>query len=139
MARPLPIDYREWRPISTAPFDRDIEIAYINYEGTHSLVFPCRRILDGWMKAETRERIEVRPSHWREYKKSLFCFSNRASFASSSASRRAINCRFVLSASLANSLRKCSILRRATVLSTAGSPNRHISPPALNICLFRPA
>jgi hypothetical protein len=71
MARPPPSGDREWRPISTAPFDRDIEIAYLNYDGTHALVFPCRRVLNGWMKAETRERIDVQPSHWREWVQKL--------------------------------------------------------------------
>jgi len=66
MAKP-PSHDREWHPISTAPFDRDIEIAHINYGGAHALVFPCRRILNGWVKAETRERIDVQPSHWREW------------------------------------------------------------------------
>jgi hypothetical protein len=31
------------------------------------LVFACRRILDGWIKAETRERLDVHPTHWREW------------------------------------------------------------------------
>jgi hypothetical protein len=35
----------EWHTIATAPFDRDLELAVIGYDGTHALVFPCRRIL----------------------------------------------------------------------------------------------
>jgi hypothetical protein len=36
--------------IEAAPFDRDLEVAVINSEGTHAVVFPCRRILgDGLM------------------------------------------------------------------------------------------
>jgi hypothetical protein len=31
------------------------------------LVFPCRRILGGWMKVETKERLDVRPTHWRDW------------------------------------------------------------------------
>lgn len=58
----------EWRPISEAPFDRDLEIAVIKGSNPHALVFPCRRILGGWMKAETRERIKVRPTHWRDWR-----------------------------------------------------------------------
>ena len=58
---------REWQSIKVAPFDRDLEIAVINYDGAHALVFPCRRVLDGWIKAETRERISVQPTHWREW------------------------------------------------------------------------
>ena len=40
-----------WQPISTAPFDRDLELAVLDAEGPHTLVFPCRRILGGWTKA----------------------------------------------------------------------------------------
>ena len=55
----------EWQPISTAPFDRDLELAVIDYDGAHALAFPCRRILRSWINAETKERIDVRPTHWR--------------------------------------------------------------------------
>jgi len=54
-----------WQPIATAPFDNDIELAVIDLDGAHALVFPCRRILGGWMNAETKERLEVHPTHWR--------------------------------------------------------------------------
>ena len=56
-----------WQPISSAPFDRDLELAVIDGDGPHALVFPCRRVLGGWTKAETKERIEVRPTHWRPW------------------------------------------------------------------------
>jgi hypothetical protein len=54
-----------WWEISTAPFDQDLQLAVIDGEGPHALVFPCRRILGGWMNAKTRERLDVRPTHWR--------------------------------------------------------------------------
>jgi len=57
----------DWRPIVTAPFDRDLEVAVIDYYGTHTLVFPCRRILNGWLKSGTQERVNVHPTHWREW------------------------------------------------------------------------
>ena len=57
----------DWQPISLAPFDRNLELAVINSQGTHALVFPCRRILGGWLKSETNERVDVRPTHWREW------------------------------------------------------------------------
>jgi hypothetical protein len=57
----------EWQPISAAPFDRDLELAVLERQGAHALVFPCRRILGGWIKAENKERIEVNPTHWREW------------------------------------------------------------------------
>lgn len=56
-----------WELISTAPFDRDLELAVIDSDGAHALVFACRRILDGWMNAATRERLDVHPTHWREW------------------------------------------------------------------------
>jgi hypothetical protein len=54
----------EWQPISTVPFDRDPELAVIDYDAVHALAFPCRRILRSWINAETKEWIDV-PTHWR--------------------------------------------------------------------------
>ena len=56
-----------WQPVASAPFDRDLELAVIDHDGAHALVFPCRRILSGWMKTENKERLDVRPTHWREW------------------------------------------------------------------------
>lgn len=56
-----------WQPISTAPFDRDLELAVIDGEGPHALVFPCRRVIGGWVKGDTRKPIPVDPTHWREW------------------------------------------------------------------------
>jgi hypothetical protein len=57
-----------WQPIATAPFDRDLRLAVIDQQGeAHALVFPCRRILGGWLKAETKAHIDVDPTHWREW------------------------------------------------------------------------
>jgi len=58
----------EWKPVASAPFDRNLELAVIDYDGCHALVFPCCRILDGWINAETRMQIDVRPTHWREWR-----------------------------------------------------------------------
>jgi hypothetical protein len=38
-----------WQPISTAPYDLDLELAVIDEGGPDMLVFPCRRVLDGWI------------------------------------------------------------------------------------------
>ena len=57
----------DWKPTSIAPFDRDLELAVIDRDGPHALVFPCRRILSGWAKVETKERIDVLPTHWRAW------------------------------------------------------------------------
>lgn len=57
-----------WQSISSAPFDRDLELAVIDGDGTHALVFPCRRIAWGWVKAKTRERLDIDPTHWRDWR-----------------------------------------------------------------------
>ncbi len=58
----------KWEPISTAPFDLNLELAVFDKNGaTHALVFPCRRILGGWINSATKQRIEVYPTHWREW------------------------------------------------------------------------
>ena len=54
-----------WLPISTAPFDRDLELAVHDKDGYHALVFPYRRIPGGWVKADSKG-IDVHPTHWRE-------------------------------------------------------------------------
>jgi hypothetical protein len=57
-----------WSPISSAPFDRDLELAVIDHTGTHALLFPCLRSgHSGWINARTKRRVEVDPTHWREW------------------------------------------------------------------------
>src|SRR5262249_47117727 len=58
---------RVWQPISSAPFDRDLELAVIDHEGPPAPGFASRRILSGWINAETKQRIDVQPTHWREW------------------------------------------------------------------------
>jgi hypothetical protein len=58
-----------WKSASTAPFDRDLELAVIDDDGIHALVFPCRRVLGGWMNAVTKDVMtRLMPSHWREWR-----------------------------------------------------------------------
>ena len=57
----------EWQAISTAPFDRNLELAVIEPDGIHSLVFPCRRGLQGWISSATAEPVRVHPTHWRPW------------------------------------------------------------------------
>ena len=63
----LPGLIMEWQRVATAPFDRDLELAVIDYDGVHALVFPCRRVLGSWIKAENKHKIDVYPTHWREW------------------------------------------------------------------------
>ncbi|BCH24222.1 hypothetical protein MesoLjLb_40070 [Mesorhizobium sp. L-8-3] len=54
-----------WHPISTAPFNHDLQLAVMDWDGPHALVFPCRRVLTGWVKSDSNERVDVSPTHWR--------------------------------------------------------------------------
>jgi hypothetical protein len=60
----------DWQPISIAPFDRDLELAVIDQDGPHVLVFPCHRasgLRASWANSETGKPVEVHPTHWREW------------------------------------------------------------------------
>ena len=56
-----------WETISTAPYDRDIEVAVIETDHVYPLIFACRRTANGWFKASTRERLRIDPTHWRPW------------------------------------------------------------------------
>jgi hypothetical protein len=55
----------DWRPIATAPPDRDLELSVIEASEVHALVFPCRRAAKGWINASTKSSVVVDPTHWR--------------------------------------------------------------------------
>jgi hypothetical protein len=57
----------DWQPIATAAFDRDLQLAVIDHAGVHELLFPGRRLLRGWVKADTNTPINIYPTHWREW------------------------------------------------------------------------
>jgi len=54
-----------WEAISTAPYGCDLELAVIDGNHVHPLIFPCQRTTGGWVKASNRERVLVSPTHWR--------------------------------------------------------------------------
>lgn len=58
----------QWMDIATAPPDRDLELAVLDKDGAHALAFPCRRAGAQWINAKTRRLIDVRPTHWREWR-----------------------------------------------------------------------
>jgi hypothetical protein len=54
----------DWREIKSAPFDREIELAFI--DGNISVSSgSCLRHGDGWLDAETLRPIEINATHWR--------------------------------------------------------------------------
>lgn len=57
----------DWRPISSAPFDQDLELSVIEEDEVHALVFPCRRTARGWVNASAKGAVLVQPTHWRPW------------------------------------------------------------------------
>lgn len=55
-----------WQPVTNAPFEQDIELAVLE-DGLHAVIFPCQRTLVGWVKSDTRERLDISPTHWRAW------------------------------------------------------------------------
>ena len=56
-----------WQSISTAPYERDLELAVMAKDEPHVLVFACRRIPGGRINAESKKWLPIRPTHWREW------------------------------------------------------------------------
>jgi hypothetical protein len=56
-----------WLRIETAPRDRILEVAIINFDEPHPVAFPCRRVIGGWTHAATATPIEIYPTHWRDW------------------------------------------------------------------------
>jgi hypothetical protein len=61
------IPIMQWKDIIRAPYNRDLQLAVIDRDGTHALAFACRRQDGLWINAQTRRPIDVRPTHWREW------------------------------------------------------------------------
>lgn len=60
----------KWHPISTAPRDSDIEVCVIEGE-PHVLICACRLTDAGWIDPRTKRLLEIRPTHWREWQRSM--------------------------------------------------------------------
>ncbi|MBR0972314.1 hypothetical protein [Bradyrhizobium japonicum] len=57
-----------WKSTAAAPFDRNLQLAVIDTGGqVHALIFPCRRVLRGWINSQTGLPVYVFPTHWREW------------------------------------------------------------------------
>lgn len=55
-----------WKSTATAPLDRNLQLGVIDTAGeVHALIFPCRRVLRGWVNSQTGS--PVFPTHWREW------------------------------------------------------------------------
>lgn len=56
---------RDWHPISTAPFNRDLEVCVIERDRYCALPYPCRQTRNGWINSDLDVRVKVEPAKWR--------------------------------------------------------------------------
>jgi hypothetical protein len=56
-----------WRPVATAPYDRDLELAVLEGADAHVLIFRCRRVAYGWIDSATGRPVDIDPTHWRTW------------------------------------------------------------------------
>jgi len=55
-----------WHPISTAPFNQDLELRVIEAGSVSTLPFPCRQTNSAvWINADLGTRLEIQPVAWR--------------------------------------------------------------------------
>lgn len=55
-----------WNPVASAPFGQDLQLAVIDQDGVHALVFACQRERGGgWRNVVTGAPVDIRPTHWR--------------------------------------------------------------------------
>ena len=61
----------EWLPVSIAPFDGDLEVCALDYDGiVHALVFPCHKDGAQWADASNKKHVDIQPTHWRKWTES---------------------------------------------------------------------
>jgi hypothetical protein len=56
-----------WHPISTAPFNHDVEVRVAGDHGSRVIPFPCRQTTSGWINADLDVRIDMDPTAWRAW------------------------------------------------------------------------
>jgi hypothetical protein len=61
-----------WRPISTAPCNRDVELRVSEGTATSTLEFPCQLTNAGdWINGDLRTSIKVQPMEWRVWQHNI--------------------------------------------------------------------
>jgi hypothetical protein len=58
---------RNWHPISTAPFKRDVALRISGEDGPRVVPFRCRQIETGWINSDLGMRVQIEPIEWRAW------------------------------------------------------------------------
>ena len=57
----------KWLPIAIAPSGADLEVGVMENGDVHALVFPVHKSGLSWVNASTKERVDIQPTHWRQW------------------------------------------------------------------------
>ena len=62
----LHVHLSRWHPISTAPFNQDLELRVVEAEKIVTLEFPCRQTNTGeWINTDLGLPVKIQPVEWR--------------------------------------------------------------------------
>ena len=56
---------RDWHPISTAPFNQDLELMVLDHDKKFVIPFPCRQTTHGWIDGDLGVCLNLNPTVWR--------------------------------------------------------------------------
>ena len=63
--------WSHWHPISTAPYNRNLELQIVEATRMIALPFPCRHTNGGdWINVDLGTRIQIQPVSWRVWQHS---------------------------------------------------------------------
>jgi hypothetical protein len=72
----------DWRPMSTAPCNRDVELRVSEGTAISTLEFPCQQTNAGeWINGDLRTRIKIQPVEWRVWQHGICLRSSLATMA----------------------------------------------------------
>jgi hypothetical protein len=57
----------DWRLVSTAPFNCDVQLCASGTDRSHIVPFPCRQTEHGWINADLNVRLDIAPTEWRAW------------------------------------------------------------------------
>jgi len=58
----------DWKPISSAPAGKDLEVSFYDAGEYHALAYPCQLDEGKWRDRLTKRIIDIRPTHWRMWR-----------------------------------------------------------------------
>src|SRR5260370_36794134 len=56
---------QNWHCISTAPFNRDLQLCVLEGNRKYLVPFPCRLTRNGWLNSDLDVRLDLNPIEWR--------------------------------------------------------------------------